>query len=72
MILSVIQDPNKKYPYIGELKRKEVKTIVLFIGRNKGFILNTNERMCEIGEYRESWYEDIFEKCNDEIILKNK
>lgn len=45
-------------------------TVVLFTSLKVGTVVVSNNKN-EIGEYREDWIMDCFEKFNDKVVLEN-
>lgn len=54
----VVIGGNQSYPYIG--KADFCETLVMFIGRNCGEVLQDKTGCYDVGEYSENWVEDEF------------
>lgn len=52
------------------LMRSKVGTIVLFKSLKVGTVVASDHKY-EIGEHREDWVMDSFEKFNDKVVLEN-
>lgn len=70
---TLIEDTEIKYPC---LRKSRVNgSVILFIDRSTGTIVNKGKSACYLGEYSDSWIDsedkDFWEIYNGQVVLEN-
>jgi hypothetical protein len=56
--------PQRTYPWVGKHTREGYYTIVLFVGPNEGFCLDSTDQTNLDDRYSEDWAENEFIPCS--------
>lgn len=63
--------PKISYPYYGEHINEHGKSIVLFVGKDKGVCLYTKHTNNKVGEFYTKWNESLFTPITYKLICEN-
>jgi hypothetical protein len=63
----------QEYPCLKEIKNNTFHSVVLFIAKDEGMCVYTNNtKEYEVGHFTRIWAEDKFSVFNGEVTIKNK
>lgn len=73
VVMNNTQTEKRTYPWLGHcfIGDKQWERVVLFIDHSVGIVVSAIGNRTVLGNYDESWSEDLFEEFKGRVILSN-